>query len=66
MTADRIQLRPTTYHSTSLLYLVRGNAPSISHLWKFGCAVYALISPPKHISMGPLENWGSMWDITPH
>jgi hypothetical protein len=30
--ADLIQLRSTAYHSTSPLYLVRGNAPSISHL----------------------------------
>jgi hypothetical protein len=30
--ADLIQLRPTAYHSTSPLYLVRGNAPSISHM----------------------------------
>jgi hypothetical protein len=37
--ADLIQLRSTTYHSTSLLYLVYGNAPSISHMRKFGCAV---------------------------
>jgi hypothetical protein len=50
---DPIQLRPTTYHSTSPLYLVRGNALSIFHLWKFGCVVYALISPLKRTSMGP-------------
>ena len=37
--ADLIQLRPTAYHETSLLQLVRGNPPSISHLHKFGCAV---------------------------
>jgi hypothetical protein len=34
---DLIQLRPTLYHITSLLHLAHGNAPSISHLWKFGC-----------------------------
>jgi transposase InsO family protein len=34
-----IQLRPTTYHSIFLLYLVRGNAPTIFYLWKFWCAV---------------------------
>jgi hypothetical protein len=28
--ADLIQLRPTTYHSTSPLYIVRGNASGIS------------------------------------
>jgi hypothetical protein len=53
-----IQLRPTTYHSTSPLYLVRGNAPSISHLQKFGCVVYAPISPPKCTSMGPHRRLG--------
>jgi transposase InsO family protein len=31
-TADLIQLRPTAYHATSLLQLVRGNPPNISHL----------------------------------
>jgi hypothetical protein len=51
--ADLIQLRPIAYHSTFPLYLVRGNAPSISHLWKFGCVIYAPISPLKHTSMGP-------------
>jgi hypothetical protein len=30
--ADLIQLQPTAYHSTSLLYLVCGNALSIFHL----------------------------------
>jgi hypothetical protein len=54
--ADLIQLRPTTYHSTSPLYLVCGNAPSISHLRKVGCTVYALISPPERTLMGPIEN----------
>jgi hypothetical protein len=44
--ADIVQLRPTAYHSVFSLCLVRGNAPSISHLQKFGCAVYAPISPP--------------------
>jgi hypothetical protein len=51
-TADLIQLRPTTYHSTSPLYLVCDNAPSISHMRKFGCTVYAPIQPPKRTSMG--------------
>jgi hypothetical protein len=53
-----IQLRPTTYHSTSPLYLVHGNAPSIFHLQKFKCAVYATISPPKRTSMGPHRKLG--------
>jgi hypothetical protein len=49
---DLIDLQPTVYHSISPLYLVHGNASSISHLWKFGCVVYALISPLKRTSMG--------------
>jgi hypothetical protein len=44
-TVDLIQLQPTAYRSTSLLYLVRGSAPSTSHLRKFGCAAYSPISP---------------------
>jgi hypothetical protein len=44
--ADLIQLRPTAYHTASPLQLVRGNPPSISHLRKFGCAVYVPISTP--------------------
>jgi hypothetical protein len=34
-TPDLIQLRPIVYHSISPLYLIRGNAPSISHMRKF-------------------------------
>jgi hypothetical protein len=49
--ADLVQLWLTAYHSTFPLYLVRVNARSISHLRKFGCAVYAPISPPKHTSV---------------
>jgi hypothetical protein len=56
--ANLIQLRPTTYHSISPQYLVCGNAPSISNLWKFGCVVYAPISPPKRTSMGPYRKLG--------
>jgi hypothetical protein len=37
---DLIQLRPTAYHTASPLQLVHGDPPSISHLLKFGCAVY--------------------------
>jgi transposase InsO family protein len=32
---DLIQLRPTAYHSTSPIQMVRGNPPSIFHLRKF-------------------------------
>jgi hypothetical protein len=55
---DLIQLRPTAYHSVFPLYLVRGNPPSIFHLRKFGCAVYASISPPQRITMGPHRKIG--------
>jgi hypothetical protein len=46
-TADLVQLRPTAYHTTSILQLVRGDQSSISHLRKFGCVVYTQISIPK-------------------
>jgi hypothetical protein len=52
-TADLTQLQPTAYHSTSSLYLVRDHAPSIFHLRKFRCAVYAPISLSKRTSMPP-------------
>jgi hypothetical protein len=52
-TTDLIQLRPTAYHTTSPLYLVRDNTPNIFHVRKFGCAVYAPISPSKRTSMPP-------------
>jgi hypothetical protein len=45
--ADLIQLHPTTYHNTSSLQLVRGDQPSISHMWIFGCVVYTPMSPPQ-------------------
>jgi hypothetical protein len=51
--ANLIQSPPTTYHSTSPLCLVCRNAPSISHLRKFGCIVYAPISPPQRTMMAP-------------
>jgi hypothetical protein len=50
---DLIQLRPTAYHTTSLLHLVRGNPPNISHLRKFGCAIYTPVSLPQRTTMGP-------------
>jgi hypothetical protein len=50
---DLVQLRPTLYHTISPLQLVCGDQPSISHMRKFGCAVYTPISPPKRTSMGP-------------
>jgi hypothetical protein len=51
--AELIQLQPTAYHSVSPLCLIRGNAPSISHLWKFSCVVYAPISPHQNSTIGP-------------
>jgi hypothetical protein len=56
--ADLIQLWPTAYHSVSPLCLLCGNAPSISHLWKFGCVVYAPILPPWRTTMGPHRKMG--------
>jgi hypothetical protein len=56
--AELIYLRPTAYHSTSPLYLVHGNASTISHLRKFGCVVYTPISPLKRTSMGPHRKLG--------
>jgi hypothetical protein len=55
---DLIQLRPTAYHSVPPLCLVRDNASSIFHLRKFGCAVYAPISPPQRTMMGPHRKMG--------
>jgi hypothetical protein len=60
-TTDVIQLRPTTYHTTFPLYLVHGNAPGIFHLRKFGCMVYAPISPPKHNLL--LSTWSHLLKI---
>jgi hypothetical protein len=56
--ADLIQLRPTAYNDNSPLEMVRGNPPSISHLRKFGCAIYIPISPPQQTSMGPHRKLG--------
>jgi hypothetical protein len=55
---DLIQLRPTAYHTTSPLQLVRGDPPSISHLQISDCAVYVPISPPKRTPMGPHSKMG--------
>ena len=56
--ADLIQLRPTAYHESSPMQLVRGDLPSISHLRKFGCVVYKPISPPRRTAMGPHRKLG--------
>jgi hypothetical protein len=60
---DLIQLCPTAYHTASPLQLVRGNPPSISHLRKFGCAIYVPISPPKRTQWALTGKWGSRWGI---
>jgi hypothetical protein len=52
------QLRPTAYHESSPLQLVRGKEPSISHLRIFGSSVYVPIPPPQRTSMGPHRKLG--------
>jgi hypothetical protein len=52
---ELIQRRPAAYLNLMKiphLQSVRGNTPSISHLRKFGFAVYVPISPPQRKSMG--------------
>ena len=49
--ASLIQLRPTAYHETSPLQLVRGKETSISHLQIFGSVVYVPIPPPQRTSI---------------
>ena len=51
--SSRYRPDSTAYHETSPLQLVCGNPPSISHLRKFGCAVYIPISSPQRTSMRP-------------
>jgi hypothetical protein len=45
-------------HIIVSLCLIWGNAPSISHLRKFGCAIYAPILPPQRTTMGPHKKMG--------
>jgi len=56
--AALIQYRPSAYHSTSPLELVREQQPKISHLRKFGCIVYVPISPDQRTVMGPHRKMG--------
>jgi len=56
--AALIQYRPSAYHSASPHQLTRGQQPVVSHLRKFGCAVYVPISPPQRTSMGPHQKLG--------
>jgi hypothetical protein len=45
--AALIRLRPNASHKFSPLQLVYEREPNLSHLKKFGCVVYILISPPQ-------------------
>ena len=56
--AALIQLRPSAYHEVSPIQLVRKIEPNISHLRKFGCAVYIPIPPPQRTTMGPQRKLG--------
>jgi hypothetical protein len=48
-----IRLILTASHKFSPLQLVSRREPNLFHLKFFGCAVYAPISPPRRIKMGP-------------
>jgi hypothetical protein len=52
------QLRPTAYHESSPLQLVREKEPSMSHLCIFGSTVYVPIPPPQRTSIGPQRKLG--------
>ena len=45
--AALIQIHPSAYHLYSLLQLVRGHGPNISHLRVFGYAVHVPVAPPQ-------------------
>ena len=51
--ANLIRLRPTTNQDLSLLQLVLGYQPNISHLRVFGCAVYVPLAPTRRTKLGP-------------
>jgi hypothetical protein len=53
-----IQYRPSAHRFASPHQLARGQEPEISHLRKFGYAVYMPISPPQRITMGPHRKLG--------
>ncbi|KAM1232915.1 hypothetical protein ACFX2J_002681 [Malus domestica] len=48
-----VRLRPIANHQYSLIQLMFGHQPNISHLRVFGCVVYVPIALPQHIKMGP-------------
>ena len=56
--ATLIRIRPINYHEFSLLQLVHGQEPNISHQQIFGCAVYISITPPHRTKMGPQRRLG--------
>ena len=56
--AALIRLRPTASLLQSLLQMVLGYEPDISHLRTFGCAVQVPIARPKRTKMGPQRRLG--------
>ncbi|KAK9132238.1 hypothetical protein Scep_011766 [Stephania cephalantha] len=50
-----IRYKFTVYHEHSLVQLILGQQPNISHLRIFCCAVYVLISPPNKTKMSPQQ-----------
>ena len=53
-----IRLRPINYHKYSLLQLVLGHEPNISHLRIFGYTVYVPVAPPYRTKMAPQRKLG--------
>jgi len=56
--ASLIQLRSSAYNKFSPLQIVHGKEPNISHVRKFGCAVYIPIPPPQCTAMGAQQKLG--------
>ena len=50
--ANLIRLHPTSNQDLSLLQLVLGYQPNISHLHVFGCAVYVPLAPTHRTKLG--------------
>ena len=53
-----IRIRLTALHTQSLLQIVLGYEPDISHLRTFGCAVQVPIAPPQKIKMDRKQKLG--------
>ena len=51
--ATLIRLRSTSYHKVSLLQLVIGQEPNISHLRILRCVVHVPVAPSNRTEMGP-------------